>query len=100
MIRLGLLIPAAFAILMVPCAAQAGCNPVKADVVSLGEKSARSYATRSLDKGIEDEKQTIMSAGGQIGKVTKKELTCQPFSNLVGANEWRCTGEARVCSKS
>ena len=100
MMRIGLLTTAAVAILVLPHAAQAGCNPVKADVVSLGEKPARAYATRSLDKGIEEEKQTITSTGRQVGRVVKKNLTCKPFPNLVGADEWRCTGEARVCSKS
>jgi hypothetical protein len=100
MMRIGLLVTAAVAIAILPRAAEAGCNPVKADVVSLGEKPARAYTTRSLDKGIEEEKQTITSTGGRVGKIVKKDLTCKPFPNLIGADEWRCTGEARVCSKS
>jgi hypothetical protein len=100
MLRIGLLVTAAFMTSILPRAAEAGCNPVRADVVSLGEKPARAYATRSLEKGIEEEKQTIASTGRQIGRVEKKELTCKPFPNLIGANEWRCTGEARVCTKS
>ena len=101
MMRIGLLVTAAaVAIAILPHAAEAGCNPVKADVVSLGEKPARAYAARSLDKGIEEEKQTITSTGSQVGRIMKKDLTCKPFPNLIGADEWRCTGEARVCSKS
>lgn len=100
MMRIGLLITAAIAIAILPCVAEAGCNPVKSEVVSLGEKPARAYATRSLDKGIEEEKQTITSTGRQIGRIVKKDLTCKPFPNLIGADEWRCVGEARVCSKT
>jgi hypothetical protein len=97
--RIGLLIAAGVAVTILPGAAAAGCNPVKSDVVSLGEKPARAYATRSLDKAIEDEKQTIAATGKEIGRIVKKDMACKPFPNLIGANEWRCIGEARVCSK-
>ena len=77
--------------------ARANCFPVKADVVSLGEKAARFYADRSLTQGIEDRKGSIQSSGSQLGRVARAELSCQPFPNLIGADEWHCIGEAKVC---
>jgi hypothetical protein len=78
--------------------ARAGCFPVKSDVVSLGEKAARFYAERSLAKAIEEQKGSVESSGSQLGRITKAELSCQPFPNLIGADEWRCVGEAKVCT--
>ncbi len=80
--------------------ANAGCFPVKSEVVSLGEKAARFYAERSLAKGIDDEKRTVESSGAQVARVTQGALNCKPFPNVLGADEWRCTGEAKVCTKS
>ncbi len=80
--------------------ASASCFPVKTEIVSLGEISARAYAERSLDKGIEDQRLAIEASGAQIGQVTKPDVTCQRFPNILGADEWRCVGAARVCSKS
>jgi hypothetical protein len=80
--------------------AQAGCLPVKAEVVSLGEKAARFYTERSLIKHIDEEKRAVESSGREIGRIVKGELACAPYPNLIGADEWRCTGEAKVCTKS
>jgi hypothetical protein len=79
-------------------AAHAGCFPVKSEVVSLGEKSARFYAERSLVKSIDDQKGSVESSGSPVGRVTRGALDCKPFPNLIGADEWRCTGEAKVCT--
>lgn len=79
--------------------ASAACFPVKTEIVSLGEKSARSYAERSLTQHIENEKQMIASTGAEIGRIAKGEMSCKPFPNLLGADEWRCVGEASVCTK-
>jgi hypothetical protein len=80
--------------------ARAGCFPVKSDVVSLGEVAARFYAQRSLDRSVDGERERVESTGAAVGRVVKKELSCKPYPNLIGANEWRCLGEARVCTKS
>lgn len=79
--------------------ASAGCFPVTSDVVSLGEKSAHSYAERSLDQQINDEKRVIASIGAEIGRIAKREMSCKPYPNVLGADEWRCVGAARVCTK-
>jgi hypothetical protein len=84
---------------MVGAKAGASCFPVKTDNISLGEKPARAYAERSLNKGIEAETRRLQAAGAQIGRVVRKELTCKHFPNVLGADEWRCLGEARVCTK-
>ena len=78
--------------------ARAGCFPVKSEVVSLGEKAARFYAERSLNKAIDEQKTSVESSGSQLGRITKGGLNCQPFPNLIGADEWRCVGEAKVCT--
>ena len=80
-------------------AAAAACFPVKSDVVSLGEAAARGYAQRSLDKSINDETQRVETTGATVGRVVKKPLDCEHFPNLIGANEWRCIGDAKVCTK-
>jgi hypothetical protein len=80
--------------------ARAGCFPVRSEVVSLGEKAARFYAERSLVKAIDEQKGSVESAGDQLGRVTKSELDCQPFPNLIGADEWRCVGAAKVCTQA
>lgn len=79
--------------------ADAACFPLKSEVVSLGEAAARAYAQRSLEKAVEDETRRIKGSGGEIGRVAKKTLDCKPFPNILGADEWRCVGEATVCSK-
>ncbi len=86
--------------LMHPAVASAVCFPVKTDIVSLGERSARSYAERSLNKHIEDQRRVLKSTGAAQSRVVKRELSCKPFPNVLGADEWRCIGQAKVCSKS
>ena len=78
--------------------ARAGCFPVRSEVVSLGEKAARFYAERSLTKAIDDQKGSMESSGSPLSRITKSQLNCQPFPNLIGADEWRCVGEAKVCT--
>jgi hypothetical protein len=85
---------------MLAAPAAADCRPLKTDVVGLGEKSPRGYAGRNLQKAIEAEKDSITVSGGKAGRVTKPTITCKPFPNLIGANEWRCVGEAKVCTKT
>jgi hypothetical protein len=86
--------------LALPAAAWARpCFPVTSEVVSLGEDSAKAYAERSLDRGIENEQAIIASRGEAVGKITRQELRCAPFPNLLGADEWRCVGAAKVCAK-
>ena len=79
-------------------AAKADCTPLKSDVVSLGEKAARFYSERSLQNAVEEERQRISASGGKTGRVSKA-MDCQPYPNLIGADEWRCVGAATVCSK-
>ena len=93
--RLALL--TACALLVSWTSALAECMPVKSEVVSLGEKAARFYSERSLGEEIEAEKQRLQASGKPVGRVTKK-MACAPFPNLIGADEWRCTGDARVCT--
>jgi hypothetical protein len=78
--------------------AYAGCMPLSSDVVSLGKKSARFYSERSLAAAIAGERDRLKSAGITPAKITKA-VDCQPYPNLIGADEWRCVGEAKVCSK-
>lgn len=78
--------------------AHANCFPVGSDVVSLGEKAARFYAERSLTKAIDEQKSSVESSGSQVDRVTTAQLSCNPYSNLIGADEWRCVGEAKVCT--
>jgi hypothetical protein len=80
--------------------AAAACFPVRSDVVSLGEAAARSYAQRSLDKSVADERQRLETTGAAVGRVVAKPLDCKHFPNLLGAHEWRCIGEAKICTKS
>lgn len=75
----------------------AACMPVKSEVVSLGEKAARFYSERSLGEEIAAETRRLEATGKAIGRVTK-QMACAPFPNLIGADEWRCTGEAKVCT--
>ena len=86
--------------LVYPAMASAVCFPVKTDIVSLGEKSARFYAERRLSENIEDQKSVLKSAGSAQSRVVKRELSCKPFPNVLGADEWRCIGQAKVCTKS
>jgi hypothetical protein len=76
----------------------AGCTPVKSDVVSLGEKAARFYSERSLGDVIAAEKRRIEAMGTAAGPITKS-MKCEPFPNLLGADEWRCVGAGKVCAK-
>ncbi len=82
---------------MNPAAART-CFPVSSEVVSLGEANARSYAGRSLERGIAARKASIQTSGMSVGKVMRGDLDCAPYPNLLGADEWRCTGRARVCT--
>ena len=79
-------------------AAHAACMPLSSDVVSLGKKSARSYSERNLAAAIAGERDRLKSEGLTSAKVTKA-IDCKPYPNLIGADEWRCVGEAKVCSK-
>ncbi len=90
----------AIAVLLVTGASwvQAECMPVNSDVVSLGEKAARFYSQRSLTNAIASERERLQSVGMTSGKVAS-QMNCKPFPNLIGADEWRCVGEAKVCSK-
>ena len=82
-----------------PEAAEAGlCLPVSTEVVSLGENRARSYASRSLDRAIARQESALESSGRKLAKTRRDELSCAPFPNIIGADEWKCTGTARVCA--
>lgn len=78
--------------------AHAECNALSSDVVSLGEKSARFYSGRSLTKAIDDERRRLETIGLVSGKVSQS-MDCKPYPNVIGADEWRCVGQAKVCSK-
>lgn len=88
---------AAFTVLASHAPADAACMPVKSEVVSLGEKAARFYSERSLGEEIAAEKSRIEASGQAVGRITR-QMACAPFPNLIGADEWRCTGQAKVCS--
>lgn len=79
--------------------AYADCRPLSSDVVAIGKQNAYRYSERSLRKAVESEKESIVSSGSKVGKVSKLAVTCQPFANLIGADEWRCIGAAKVCVK-
>lgn len=97
--RFRVLIGAAACVTAVCGSVRADCRPVTADIVSLGEKAARFYAQRSLDKGVEEETRSLESTGAKVGKITKAPLECKFFPNVIGMDEWRCTGSAKVCTK-
>jgi hypothetical protein len=78
--------------------AHAACMSVSSDVVSLGEKAARFYSERSLATAIAGERERLQVVGMATGKISKA-MDCKPFPNLIGADEWRCVGQAKVCSK-
>jgi hypothetical protein len=86
------------ALMTVGGAAHADCTPVKSEVVSLGQKAARWYSERSLTNAIDDEKRRLEATGIKLGAVTKS-MNCVPYPNLIGADEWRCVGDGKVCSK-
>jgi len=75
------------------------CAIVETDIVSLGEKAARYYAERSISVKIEEEKDTFVRQGFEIGRVIRPALDCKYFPNVVAMDEWRCTGAAQVCPK-
>lgn len=77
----------------------AACYKVKAEVVSLGEEVTKSYAERNITREIEDEKETLEATGKTVSKVVGPAYECKPYPNLIGADEWTCTGTAKVCSK-
>jgi hypothetical protein len=78
-------------------AAATQCFPVDADVVSLGEKAAHAYAERSLDKHIAETTQMIESRGDKAAGAIDRAIDCKHFPNVLGADEWRCLGKAKVC---
>ena len=78
--------------------AWADCVPLGSDSVSLGEKAARYYADNRLNAAIESERQRLETVGKVSGRVSKT-MNCAPYPNLIGADEWRCVGAAKVCSK-
>jgi hypothetical protein len=79
-------------------AAARTCFPVETEVVSLGENNARAYTDRSLQRAIAARKTSLEASGRSVGRVTRAELDCAPYPNIIGADEWRCTGSARVCA--
>lgn len=89
---------AAFLGLVGAGAALADCTPLKSDVVSVGEASARFYSDRSLANAIDDERQRVAAFGRTVAKVSTS-MDCKPFPNLIGADEWRCIGAAKVCAR-
>ena len=91
---------ALFAALVWSCGlAHADCAPVKSEVVSLGEKAARFYSEKSLIRAIDGEKERIETMGAKLGPVAKS-ISCAPYPNLIGADEWRCVGEGKVCTST
>ena len=88
----------AAAMCLTASAAHADCTPLKSDVVSLGQKAARFYSERSLTTAIDGERARLQATGSGAAKVTKA-MDCKPYPNLIGADEWRCIGEAKVCAK-
>lgn len=98
MLRCVTIVTALAAISVADTAAAQTCFPVTSDVVSLGQANARAYAERSLDRAIAARKSSIETSGKTLAKVTRNDLACAPFPNLLGADEWRCTGRARVCA--
>jgi hypothetical protein len=87
------------ALLIVPSVAHAAkCFPARSDVVSLGEKAARAYSEASLDDSISQQRQLLDSLGEKAPAAVRKTLDCKPFPNVLGADEWRCVGSAKVCS--
>lgn len=87
---------AAFLLPICCSTAHAGCTPLGSEVVSIGERAARFYSERSLNQAIEDEKRRLEASGMRPGAITR-DMNCKPFPNLIGADEWRCVGEAKVC---
>jgi hypothetical protein len=86
------------ALLAMPGSALAArCLPAESDVVSLGEKAARVYAERSLDTSIAQRQQLLETMGETAPGAINKNLDCKPFPNVLGADEWRCVGSAKVC---
>jgi len=79
-------------------AAARTCFPLQTEVVSLGENNARAYTDRSLQRAIAARKTSLEASGRSVGRVTRGELDCAPYPNILGADEWRCTGRARVCA--
>ena len=96
--RRSLLVLALIGLALPAGVAHAACFPVKSEVVSLGEKAARFYAERSLLKAIDEQKGSLESSGERQTRVTRSDLACKEYPNLIGADEWRCVGEAKVCS--
>ena len=88
---------AALLISNAPAAAKT-CFPVAAEVVSLGEANARAYTARALDREIRQRQSALEVTGASVGRVARSDLECAPYPNIIGADEWRCAGEARVCT--
>lgn len=74
------------------------CFPVSSEVVSLGKDSARAYAGRRLEEAVAAQQNSIEASGRSAGEVKDREMTCAPYPNLIGADEWQCAGSARVCA--
>lgn len=73
------------------------CRPQSSDVVSIGKHAAHYYAKRALLRKIAAEKSSAIATNGKAVHVTKPVITCKPFPNLLGADEWECFGKAKVC---
>ncbi|MFP4537210.1 MAG: hypothetical protein ACLFPA_02820 [Dichotomicrobium sp.] len=74
------------------------CFPVSSEVVSLGKDNARAYAGRRLEEAVAARQDSIVASGQRVSEVKSRELTCEPYANLIGADEWQCAGHARVCA--
>jgi len=74
------------------------CLPITSEVVSLGEGNARAYTQLSLERKIASGRTSLETSGRGSATVVDKRLECAPFPNILGADEWRCTGRARVCA--
>lgn len=78
--------------------AGATCHPVSVDVVSLGEKAARVYGERSLAREIAEQRRTLTYARPDNVRIVRQPLECRYFPNIIAADEWRCTGSAKLCT--
>lgn len=83
----------------VPASART-CFSVNAKVVSLGERNARAYADRRLAQEIESRKSVLETTGRRVSEIKRDSLSCAPYPNILGADEWQCAGSARVCASN
>lgn len=79
--------------------ARVTCFPLNADVVSLGEATARNYTVRRIETIVAEHERMLEATGRELTRTIRNEPDCAPFPNLIGADEWRCTATARVCAR-